>query len=373
MKYPEEVALKNEALGAFWRHHRLPGRPDPVAGSPRPRGYRTTSKRRVAVVGGQVHLFLGDRTPRRDASPFEPSPLEPREHAAIYRLLLDKLATPAFRGLAMQLSWLIIRGSYAERAVVFNVRSLSGPLVRRLKTLARALAEADPPVVSSHVYVDETESDYYLEARRPKGTLGFKTLAGPEFLRVAIGELGFSFHPTSFCQVNESIVPRMLSTAADLLEPRAGERLIDLYCGFGLFSLALADRVGDVVGVDFEGPSIESARANARRQGRRGTRFVSGRITAESLEKLPPVRGGEVVVLDPPRHGTETGVIEAVAERRPRRVLHVFCNVDEIPGALRQWTTAGYRLVRAVPLDMFPGTPNLEVLVALAPVGQVGD
>jgi SAM-dependent methyltransferase len=276
-----------------------------------------------------------------------------------------KLSEPAFGVVAKHLGWVIVRGSYAERAVIFNVGGLFGPLVRKLKILGRHLAAGNPPIAAAFVYVDASESDYYLETRRPTRELGFKKLFGPDTLRVAYGDLRLGFHPTSFCQVNESIVPDMLQLVAEMLEPRSDERLIDLYCGYGLFSHALADRVRDVVGVDAEGPSIEAARANARRLRRGRTRFIAGRITADSVERLPGAGGNEIVLLDPPRNGTESGVVQAIAARRPRRVLHILCNVDLIPRALREWVTAGYAPRRVVPLDMFPGTPNLELLVQL--------
>jgi tRNA/tmRNA/rRNA uracil-C5-methylase (TrmA/RlmC/RlmD family) len=59
-------------------------------------------------------------------------------------------------------------------------------------------------------------------------------------------------------------------------------------------------------------------------------------------------------------------VIAAIGERQPGKVLHIFCGVDQIPESLGEWRTQGYRVERIVPLDMFPGTANLEVLVRLA-------
>ena len=363
--YPVEIAAKSEALASFWRTARLPTAPETLIRSPRERGYRTTSKRRVALLGEKASLFLGDRNAHRDQPSFVPSTLEPREHAEIYGFLQDRLSQTAFRIIAKHLNWLVVRGSYSERAVIFNVDSMFGPLVRKLKILGRQLATGPTPVTAAYVYVDETSSDFYLEARRPARALDFKKLFGPDSLRVAYDDLRLAFPPTSFCQVNESIVPQMLSVAEDLLQPLGNERLLDLYCGFGLFSHSLADHVGEVVGLDTAGPSIEAARANARRLGHRATRFTAARVTADTLDRLRAGDGKEVVVLDPPRDGTEHGVIEAIAARRPRRVLHVFCSVDEIPTALASWSAAGYKLGRTVPLDMFPGTPHLEVLVQL--------
>lgn len=367
LDYAAEIALKNAALAAFWRQARLPARPEPVVASPRPRGYRTTSKRRVALLGGSAHLFLGQRKARAGMPEFVDSPLEPVEHAELYRFLQTRLSEPAFRVVGKHLSWLVVRGSYTERAVVFNVDTLFGPLVRKLKILGRQLAAADAAPIAAYVYVDESGSDYYLEARRSTRALDFKKLFGPDSLRVTYGDLRLGFHPTSFCQVNESIVPDLLRIAGQMLEPDAGERLIDLYCGHGLFSLAFAGRVRDVVGLDAAGPSIDAARENARRLRCGATRFIAGRITAEAIERLPAPTRDEIVVLDPPRDGTEAGVIGAISARRPRRVVHVFCSVDEIPAALREWNDGGYRPARVAPLDMFPGTAHLEVLVQLEP------
>jgi tRNA/tmRNA/rRNA uracil-C5-methylase (TrmA/RlmC/RlmD family) len=88
-------------------------------------------------------------------------------------------------------------------------------------------------------------------------------------------------------------------------------------------------------------------------------------ITEASLERLAAPRTPEVVILDPPRSGTEEGVIAALAERKPRRVVHVFCGPEEIERSIKEWRKAGYAVVDAVPLDFFPGTLGLEVIVTL--------
>ncbi len=401
LDYRSEIEIKNAALASFWRQFRLPGSAEPLLCSPLARGYRSSSKRRVGLIGTTAHLFLGDRKARRDMPVFRASPLEPAEHADLYRFLQEQLSEPGFRIVAKHLNWLIVRGSYAERAVIFNVDALFGPLVRKLKILGGRLATHSPAVAAAYVYLDESGSDYYLETRRPERTLDFKKLFGPDCLRVCYGDLELGFHPTSFCQVNESIVPEMLRLATQMLEPRSDELLLDLYCGFGLFSHALGTDVREVVGIDAATASIDAARENARRMRRRTARFIAARVSAGTLRRLPAAttttttgsgkgrtaggssnktardfRGGsdqasnEIVLLDPPRDGAEAGVIEAVAARRPRRIVHVFCSVDQIPAALAKWQAQGYAIQRIAPLDMFPGTPHLEVLIQLAPRGN---
>jgi tRNA/tmRNA/rRNA uracil-C5-methylase (TrmA/RlmC/RlmD family) len=160
----------------------------------------------------------------------------------------------------------------------------------------------------------------------------------------------------------------LTARADDLLRPLQGRLLLDLYCGYGLFSVSLGDEASRIIGIDAEGPAIDAARENARRNGLAGkARFRAGRITSALLASAGGRHGPEVALLDPPRQGTEPGVIDAVARRGPERALHVFCGTDEIPRALGEWRRAGYQAETAVPLDLFPGSASLETIVLLRP------
>ena len=368
LEYKLELELKNRALEAFWQRHGLPGRIEPLRASPLPRHYRTTSKRRAAWKRGTLYLHLAGQNPSQQKQPFLSSPLEPKSHGRIFHFLRSKISEPPFRMVAKHLNHLIIRGSYAELAVIFNVDTLNGPLVRKLKLLGEHLQSMDAPVAAAFAYPDPSGSPYYLEGRQPAEMSRLKRLFGRQRLMVEHQGQRFLFHPTSFCQVNESVVPLMLQEAKVLLAPEEEERLLDLYCGFGLFSHFLAPEYKQVMGVEAEGPSIEAAEANKRMSsaGAR-TRFRVGRISSQSLEGLLPAPwpGREAVLLDPPRQGPEDGVIKSLARREPKRVLHIHCNADLLPHSLRQWIENGYHPFRAVPVDMFPGTPEIEVLLAL--------
>jgi len=376
LDYPDELRVKNTGLRLFWKHHRLTGRPESVASSPRPRGYRTTSKRRTVLRGSKLFLLFGHKATRpRHRQAFLPSPLEPPEHEHIYRFLQQKLSEPTFRQTAAHLNYLIIRGSYKERAVIFNVDVLNGPLVRKLKILADHLQKLETKVSAAFVYLDPSGSDYYLESRRPADTLHFKKLFGPDQLAVVYEGCRYLFHPTSFSQINEAMVPVLLNRARELLAPAADGHLLDLYCGYGLFSHYLAPFYKQVLAIDVEGPSIRMAKANSRLNRERGgrTKFLDRRITEGLLAReLAAPTAPEHILLDPPRQGSLSGVISALSRRSPQKVLHIFCGVDQIPPALKEWQANGYRVRRIVPLDMFPGSANLEILILLTP-GKVVD
>lgn len=367
LNYGEELQLKNTALAQFWRNQRLPGLPEPVLASPRPRAYRTTTKRKAVLHGPNLYLLFGDHLLKTQKKPFLESPLEPPEHTRTYFFLQKKLSEPPYKLVASHLNHLIIRGNYKEIAVIFNVRKMDGPLVRKLKMLASHLEKMSAPVTASFVYLDPTGSDYYFEKRRPDDKMQFKKLFGPDHLEVKHGNCRFHFHPTSFSQVNESIVATMLGKAREILDPQQNERLVDLYCGYGLFSHYLAEDYRQIIGIDAEGPSIRAAQANIRlNKASRNCRFLARRITPKAISDLVPLSTEPLtVLLDPPKQGTQRGVIGAIGEHQPAKVLHIFCGVDEIPEAIKEWQAAGYQVGKIVPLDMFPGTANLEVLILL--------
>jgi hypothetical protein len=160
LDYSAELQVKNQGLSLFWQHYRLPGRPEPVEASPRPRHYRTTSKRKTALRGSTLYLLFGDKASQNQKRPFVESPLEPAAHTEIYRFLQWKLSEPAYRLAAQHLNYLIIRGSYAEQAVIFNIDLLNAPLIRKLKLLAGHLQKLPEPVVAAFVYHDPSRSDY---------------------------------------------------------------------------------------------------------------------------------------------------------------------------------------------------------------------
>ncbi len=346
----------------------MPGKPEPIIGSPKPRGYRTTSKRKTFLKGNTLYLVFNDRALRSQQKPFVESPLEPREHSRIYAFLQQKISEAPFKLVASHLNYLIIRGSYTERSVIFNVDTLNGPLVRKLKMLAGHLQKLPEPVASAFIYTDPSCSDYYLEEWQPTDILQFKKLFGKTDLAVSHHGCRYFYNPTSFSQVNEAMVPVMLDMARALLQPHPSETLLDLYCGYGLFSHFLAPGYKQVVGVDSEGPSIRAAIANKKfNPDSRKARFLARRITANGVEKIPLPNDldGEIILLDPPRQGPMEGVIGALSRREPQKVLHINCGVDQIPDSLRQWKRHGYKVGRIVVLDMFPGSAGLEVLILL--------
>jgi 23S rRNA (uracil1939-C5)-methyltransferase len=194
---------------------------------------------------------------------------------------------------------------------------------------------------------------------------------GPDSLRVLIGEtpspsyrlpefdLSLQFLPTDFVQVNGQLNARAVARAVELLEPASGERIVDLFCGLGNFSLALARRGARLRGIDGDAALVERARENALRNGLDAEFHVADLFT--DCRNLAWAREPcDSLLLDPPRSGAEAS-IHLVPVLRPRRIVYVSCH----PGTLARDAGIlvheyGYSLKGAGVMDMFPHTAHVE-------------
>jgi hypothetical protein len=369
LDYALELQLKNGALAGFWKHHRLPGRPQAIVGSPMPRHYRTTSKRRVpeADAGGRQ----GGRRRRIFGEGEDAAILEAPGHASIFAALGELLLGPGFDPLARALNFVIVRGTYEEFAVIFNLHAMNRGIHRLLLKAVDVLRGLEANVVSAFLYLDPGRSPYYLETDRPRGPFAIKKLFGRERFRLRLGDLTFAVPPVSFSQVNESLLPLLLGNAGEMLAGEGRERLLDLYCGYGLFTFFLRPRYREIIAVDAAAASVRAGHSMlASMPGMARVAFKVLVIARDSLSSaLPPPLdpGAEDVLLDPPRRGADPAILRSIARRRPGRIVHLFCASEEIPAAIGLWRRHGYRVRRIVPLDMFPGTPQLETMILLSP------
>ena len=368
LTYEKEIALKNKALREFWRHH-VPQTPlSPLVVSPLGRAYRTVTKRKAFLRKGRAHLGLIDPSESGSERWFSVirCAIEPEEHARIYSAIRACLEKPYSTDLGENMNYVIIKGSYTEFTVILNVGEISASIIRAANTLSKSLTYSCKNVVSLFLYEEASHGRYYMGAKNPGVQPHLKKIFGKSEIYQRIAGRGFLYSPLSFSQVNQSIVERLVAQAGELLAFNKNQTLYDLYCGYGLFSVCLADKVRRVVGVEVSPQSVEAAEANATRNSIANARFIRSDITATSLEHiLKHASPDDVVLLDPPRNGTAEGVIEAIAARKPKRILHLFCNIDLLSSELQRWKSCGYKPIRAIPFDLFPGTSEVEIMVML--------
>ncbi|WP_440995557.1 23S rRNA (uracil(1939)-C(5))-methyltransferase RlmD [Arhodomonas sp. SL1] len=181
-------------------------------------------------------------------------------------------------------------------------------------------------------------------------------------LRYALPSFGLelTFGPADFTQVNAAINRAMVDRAVALLDPSPNDRVLDLFCGLGNFTLPLASRAGTVIGVEGEAALVERGRENARRNGIDNAVFHVADLSAD-VSADPWLRGGiDRVLLDPPRSGAAE-VLPNVAALGAGRIVYVSCGPATLArDAGRLVHEHGYRLSAAGVMDMFPHTAHVE-------------
>jgi 23S rRNA (uracil1939-C5)-methyltransferase len=187
---------------------------------------------------------------------------------------------------------------------------------------------------------------------------------GREPLRYSLPEFGVTleFEPSDFIQVNAVLNEAMVGRAVALLDPRPGERVLDLFCGLGNFSLPLSRRGSEVVGVEGDAGLVGRAQRNAARQGIGNVTYVTADLAAPAADAPWAARAYERVLLDPPRAGARE-VLPVVAGCGAGRVVYISCH----PGSLARdggilVRDHGFRLVAAGVMDMFPHTAHVEAM-----------
>jgi 23S rRNA (uracil1939-C5)-methyltransferase len=164
---------------------------------------------------------------------------------------------------------------------------------------------------------------------------------------------------SSFFQVNTAQAEVLLDVVHAYLDPQVEDRLLDLYCGVGAMGLAIADKVGQVIGIEEHAAAVADARANRDSRSAQHVRFIQGR--AETV--LPELKDSITkAVLDPPRAGLDPGVLEALLRLAPERIVYVSCDATTMARDAARLSQGGYTLAEVQPIDMFPQTFHIETV-----------
>jgi 23S rRNA (uracil1939-C5)-methyltransferase len=253
-----------------------------------------------------------------------------------------------------------IEVAVADNAVALVVRVMAPPSEEDLATLRAFEAQHGLRLYLQPAGLDSVR-------RLDAGPQG-RAEEDPLHYRLPAFDLTLDFNPTDFIQVNGAINQALVSRAVDLLDPTPGSAVLDLYCGLGNFTLALARKAGRVVGVEGDRELVRRGGENARRNGIANAEFH----LANLMEPLPNNTGWlespyPYVLLDPPRAGARE-MLPTVARLAPKRVLYISCH----PGSLARDIGLmihehGFKLRAAGVLDMFPHTTHVESLAVLEP------
>lgn len=317
-----------------------------------PWNYRRRARLAVKDVAGKGRVLVGFR--ERHA-PF----ITDMHRCEVLSPPVDALLDPLSEligGLSVRRRLPQIEVAVADNATSLVFRVLDAPTESDLRRF-KAFGEEH----ELRIYL-QTGGPDSISLLQPDGPLPPLSYRLPDF------DIVIEFEATDFIQVNRAVNRRMVATALELLKPGMDDRVLDLFCGIGNFSLPLARQCGHVLGVEGEQGLVARAKANAERNGISNCAFRCtdlGRLDGSEPWLRENWTG---LLLDPARSGA-LEVVRHIGRIDPSTIVYVSCHPGTLARDLSALVAAhGYRLEAAGIIDMFPHTGHVESIALLTKI-----
>ena len=195
-----------------------------------------------------------------------------------------------------------------------------------------------------------------------------KILWGEKYLIEELGGLKFAISPRSFFQVNPIQTKVLYDCVKEFADLKGEESIWDIYCGTGTIGLYLASKAKAIYGIETIESAVEDANLNAQLNKVTNAEFFFGKAE----EVLPTLAAKDypmdLVIVDPPRKGCETTVLDVISQMNVPKVIYVSCNPTTLARDLRYLVDNGYRVEVVQPVDMFPMTSHVECVTLMSKV-----
>ena len=226
------------------------------------------------------------------------------------------------------------------------------------RNFVRALLQQHPDITTVVQNINAGQTSLVLGAHS-------EVLYGPGYIREQLGDFTFRISPRAFYQINPVQTEVLYRTALEYAGLTGTETVVDAYCGTGTIGIFASRDAARVIGVENNRDAVHDAISNAKANRADNVRFY----TADASDFLQGMaKAGEhadVVILDPPRAGSDERFLSAVTTVAPERVVYVSCNPETLARDLGYLTRHGYRVERIQPVDMFPHTEHIETVCLL--------
>ena len=250
-----------------------------------------------------------------------------------------------------------IREAYhtGEIMVVISINGKSLPAIEKLIKSVRSVSDK---IVSVYLNINEKKSNTVLGDEN-------KLVYGKSVIKDILCGTEFEISPHSFFQINPVMTEKLYSKALEFAHITENDNVLDVYCGIGTISLAAAKSAKYVTGIEIVEQAVIDARENARNNGIENVDFY-----ADSAESAVPklIENGmkpDIIILDPPRKGSDEATLRAVASAVPKRIVYVSCNPSTLARDAKLLCELGYTPQKCVGVDMFPHTSHVECITLL--------
>lgn len=260
---------------------------------------------------------------------------------------------------------LMVRQSYATGEIMLALFATEDPFLH-LDEEVRDLVERIEqkfPQVKSLLWMENTD---WADRTQSEKT---HILSGRDFIYDEMLGYRYRLWFDTFFQTNPTQAQKLVELALEMGQPQPTEKMIDLFCGVGTFSLPFASRVGKLAGIEIVETSIQSAKRNAEDNGISNTYFLAKDARKGIDQVLESFGRPELLLLDPPRSGAGGKVMRRIGRSQPERIVYVSCNPDTFATDLKELIPFGYKLETVQPVDLFPQTYHVECCALLTYTG----
>ena len=361
--YPEQLARKRAiVLDSFARYPSLAAVEMPrVAPASERLGYRTRVKLVVRRNRDQIALGLYVPNSHRvidiSSCPVHPRPVNQTAQYLKKKILELGIMPYDERDDSGDLRYVDFRFSAARQELSVTLVTRHSPFPAGVQ-LARSLMKRFPFVTGVNQNVNEARGNVIWGP-------AFHTLAGRETLMDRVGDVKLVFPPGVFSQANPSTARKLYETVTKFADLIGSETVLDLYCGVGPISLYLASTARQVWSVDDSELAVNTAKQNARRNGRGNCRFLAGDVGSMATKLKNDLGHIDLIVLNPPRKGLQPAAMKPIVECGAPKLIYVSCEPTTLARDLDRLVNGGYRIERLALFDMFPQTEQVESVALL--------
>lgn len=252
----------------------------------------------------------------------------------------------------------LVRKGYATGEIMV-VLVLASPILPSKNNFVKALRKNHPDISTVVINVNDKKTSMVLGERNI-------VVYGKGYIEDKLCGCTFRISPNSFYQVNPKQTENLYAKAIECAGLTGKEKVIDAYCGTGTIGIIASKRAKEVLGVELNKDAIKDAITNAKRNDVKNIRFVNDDAGKYMVSMAENKETADVVIMDPPRSGSDEAFLSSVVKLAPKKVVYVSCNPETLARDLQYLTGKGYKVKEATPYDMFPMTSHVETVCLLS-------
>jgi 23S rRNA (uracil1939-C5)-methyltransferase len=256
---------------------------------------------------------------------------------------------------------LIRKGFHSGQIMVVLV--LSSPILPSKNNFVKALLKKHPEITTIIINVNNKRTSMVLGEKE-------QVIYGKGYIEDSLCGKTFRISPKSFYQVNTVQTEFLYGKAIELAGLTGTDTVIDAYCGIGTISLIAADHAKKVIGVELNSDAVRDANNNATRNQVSNVDFYNKDAGEFMIQIAAQGEAVDVVFMDPPRAGSDEKFLNSLCTLAPARVVYISCNPETLERDLKYLVKNKYKVERVIPVDMFPGTEHVEVIIMMTYCGE---